>query len=288
MHRTYRWEIAFFLITIGWGATFVTVKDAVAIAPPLLFMAIRFSISAALLGLVGPRSVLTLSRRQLLIAAVTGVFLFSGYAFQTAGVQYTTASNAGFITGLFVVCVPLFGAIALRRLPSLATLTGVLLATAGLFLLSRPTGGFPNKGDLMILGTAASFGVQILVVGRFAAEIPALAFASVQLAVVGVCSAAGALLFEPLVGLSDGTVWMAVVVTVLVATTIPFWVQAAGQRHVPPTRAAIIFTGEPVFAALFGIWIQNDPVTAAGAIGAALILSGMLVAELLAPEREAV
>jgi drug/metabolite transporter (DMT)-like permease len=288
VRRTYRWEIAFFLITIGWGATFVTVKDAVAIAPPLLFMAIRFSISAALLALVGPRSLFALSRRQLLIGCVTGVFLFSGYAFQTAGVQYTTASNAGFITGLFVVCVPLFGAIALRRLPSVATLFGVALATAGLFLLSRPSGGLPNKGDLMILGTAASFGVQILVVGRFASEIPPLAFASVQLGVTGILSGAGSLLFEPHVGLGSGTVWIAVAITVLVATTIPFWVQAAGQRHVPPTRAAIIFTGEPVFAALFGTLVQHDPVTVAGIAGAVLILSGMLVAELLAPEREAV
>ena len=288
MHRSYRWEIAFFAITIGWGATFVTVKDAVAIAPPLLFMAVRFSIGAALLAAARPRDVFRLDRRQLGLAALTGVFLFLGYAFQTAGVQYTTASNAGFITGLFVVFVPVFGAIALRKLPSLATLGGVGLATAGLFFLSRPTGGFPNKGDVMILFTAASFAVQILLVGRYAAEIPAAGLAAVQLLVAGVASAIGTLVFEPHTGLDSPTVWTAVAITVVAATTIPFWVQAAGQKHVPPTRAAIIFTGEPVFAALFGVWLQDDPVTGAGVLGAGLILSGMLVAEILAPEREAV
>lgn len=287
MRRHYRWEIAFFLITIGWGATFVTVKDAVAVAPPLLFMALRFSIGGALLAIARPRDVFGLDRRRLGIAALAGIFLFIGYAFQTAGVQYTTASNAGFVTGLFVVFVPLFGAIALRKAPSPVTLAGVGLATVGLFLLSQPVGGFPNKGDVMILCTAASFAVQILVVGRYAGEIPSVALGAVQLIAVGLCSGVASLLFEPFTGAGDATVWTAVAITVLAATTVPFWIQAAGQRHVPPTRTALIFTGEPVFAAIFGVWLQDDPVTTAGIAGAVLILAGMLVAETLSPEREA-
>ncbi|HJT38558.1 MAG TPA: DMT family transporter, partial [Actinomycetota bacterium] len=139
-HRieTDRWELALVGIAVIWGATFTVVKDAVARMPPFLFIGIRFALAAGVLAIVGAFNGLT--KREARLGAITGFALFAGYAFQTVGLQYTTASNAGFITGMFVVFTPVIGAIVFRRLPSTAASLGVILATGGLVLLAMPSG----------------------------------------------------------------------------------------------------------------------------------------------------
>jgi drug/metabolite transporter (DMT)-like permease len=287
MRRRYAWDIALLLITVGWGATFVPVKRSVEIISPMPFLGIRFALAAAVLAAVRPASLRRIGRVEALGGIICGVLLWISYATQTVALQYASVANVGFITGTYVVMVPVFGAIALRALPSAAAAGGVVLATAGLWLLAGPSGDHFGKGELLTILTAASFAVQILIIARIVERIDTVAFTIAQLAVVAVCSgfaSAGA----QTAGLGRGVVWQTIVATAVVATAFAYLVQAGAQRVLSPTRVAIILAMESVFAAAFGAWLEHERIGAAGWLGGALIVGGVLLAELLAPPREAV
>jgi drug/metabolite transporter (DMT)-like permease len=283
----YRWELALIGISVIWGATFTVVQDAVKKMPPVLFIGIRFALGASVLAAAGAFKGLT--RRELQLGALTGLALFGGYVTQTVGLQYTTASNAGFITGMFVVFTPVIGAAVFRRLPSAAAGAGVLLATIGLVLLAMPRGFHVRRGDEYELLTAIIFAVHILLISRLGKDVPAVRFAGVQIATAGLL----ALIVSGIEEHSgfpagDAGVWFAIAITGIFATAVAFLVQTRAQQELPPTRTAVILTAEPVFAGVFGFLVAGDRLSARGYAGAGLILAGILVAELLAPSDEVV
>lgn len=284
--ETYRWELALIGIAVIWGATFTIVKDAVARMPPFLFIGIRFALATGVLAVVGAFKGLT--QHELKLGAVTGLALFAGYAFQTVGLQYTTASNAGFITGMFVVFTPVIGAIVFRRLPSTAAGLGVILATGGLVLLAMPSGFHLRKGDALEVMTAITFAVHILLIAGLGKEIPALRFAAVQIGTAAVLALAWSGIGEHQLGHPDAGTWFGIVLTGVLATAVAFLIQTRAQQQIPPTRTAVILTAEPVFAGIFGYWIEGDRLGARGYAGAVLIVAGILVAELFAPAEEIV
>lgn len=286
MRARYRWELALVGVCAIWGWTFVLVRDAVARTPPFLFLTLRFAVAAVVLASVGAFS--GLRRADVRVGVVTGCALFAGYATQTVGQQYTTPSNAGFITGLFVVFTPLLGALVLRALPSFASVAGAALATGGLFLLAAKEGLRLARGDVLILVTAVAFAAHILLIGRLGRTIPAKRFAAVQIATACVASAIWSGVAERVAPGSSGTVWTAIVVTGVLATAAAFLIQTRAQQEIPPVRTAVILTAEPVFAGLFGFLLAGDRLGARGYAGAALIVAGILAAELFAPDREAV
>lgn len=265
--------------TVFWGATFLVVKEAVAHVPPFEFLALRFGIATLVLGALWRRSVRgPLPWRALL---VVGTALACGYAFQTLGLVYTGATNAAFITGLYVVFTPTIGALLYRRLPAASAAAGALLATTGLVLLSlRLVAGRPtfSLGDLLVLVCAFGFTGHILALGHFAPRTDVRTLAVGQLAVA-------TLLFAALVPVEDAVVprgaevWSAIAFTALGATAFGFAVQTWAQRRLSPTRTAVILTMEPVFAAVFGFTVAGERLSARGWAGAALILAGMLAVE---------
>ena len=278
-------ELALIGVAAVWGYTFPVVKDAVEELPPFEFIAVRFTIAAAVLTVPFRRELARLRRPHLLAAAGAGVALFAGYAFQTVGLQRTQASNAGFITGLFVVFTPILTAVVLRRPPSRGSMLGVTLATAGLFLLSFGPGGFVfGSGEALVLGAAVSFAVHIVVLGRFSAEIPTGALTVVQLWVTATLASVSMLAVETPAPIVTGSAWFAIGVTALFASAAAFFIQTLAQRSVSPTRTALILVSEPAFAGLFGFLLLGERLTAIGWTGAALILAGMITAE-LAPQR---
>lgn len=268
-----------------WGFTFPVVKDAVEIVPPFQFLAVRFGIAAAVMTPLFWRGLRRFSARQLAVGAGAGVALFAGYAFQTVGLQYTTASNAGFITGLFVVFTPLLTAVILRRLPAGAAVGGVALATVGLTLLSFTPAGFRfGFGDALVLLCALSFAAHIVILGRYSSELPSGPLTVVQLWTTAALSAWASLFVETPVDIQTRDVWLAILLTALYASAIGFFVQTRAQQVVSPTRTALILVSEPAFAGLFGYLLLGERLTLAGWAGAALILGGMVAAE-LAPAR---
>jgi drug/metabolite transporter (DMT)-like permease len=271
-------------VTFIWGSTFVLVKDIIEYVPPMLFVSARFAIGALALALLvtAMRRWRGLSWRELGWGTLTGVALGLGYVLQTVGLQYTTASRAGFITGLLVVLAPIMGVFVLRQMPDRWAMGGVLLAMAGLLMLAvvdtGGAGGGLNVGDLIVLGCAFAFAAQVVLVAKVSREYDPVRFTMLQVLVTGVLSVGGSLAFEKQVVMDAGA-WAGALFLGIMATAVGIGVQVAVQKYTSVVHASLIFTMEPVFAAVFGYWLHGDRLGPAGVAGAVLIVAGMLAAE---------
>lgn len=283
----YKAELGLLFVAFIWGVTFTTVKSALSGITPLFFLAIRFAIAFAFLALVYWRKWKTLNQSTLLAGLLIGLFLFAGYALQTVGLKYTTASNAGFITGLSVVLVPVFTVFLTRKAPPFACCLGVIMAVVGLGLLSFGDSLSLNKGDLLVLGCAVAYALHIIMVGIYAPRFDPALLTVIQIGFVAVASAIGGVLTEPLPRQLNEAVWFALLFTAIPATSLAFLIQNQLQRFTSANRTAIILTMEPVFAALSGVLLLNEVLTGRSLAGCALILSGMLISGWKQEEKEA-
>ena len=269
---------ALVLVTAIWGLTFVQVKDAVELYPLFAFLAVRFAIAAAVLAPPARRPLRTLTRRGWVAGVGLGLLLAAGYALQTAGLERTTVSNAGFITGLYVVFTPL-AAVALFRVRIAAIVwAGVALSTAGLGLLSG-VGGGDGLGDLLVLAGSAAFSLQIVLMERYAPRYDAVAFTFVEMLAAFAGFAVVAVALGQIELPRGWTVWGALLVTGVFASALGFLVQTWAQQRTSATRTALAFAMEPVWAAIFGFWLAGDRLGAVAWVGAVLIMAGIVVAE---------
>ena len=270
--------LALIAVTAVWGVTFVQVKDAVDVYPLFAFLAIRYAIATGVLAVVGGRRVLTLGRSGLAAGAVLGGLLGLGIGLQTAGLERTTVSSTGFITGLYVVLTPLFGLVLFRTAVGLEVWAGALLAVVGLALLSGVAIGSPG-GDLLVLASAAAQALQILMVERYATRYDAVALTLVQMGACLVGFLAIALALGELEMPHGRTVWGALIVTGVFASALAYLIQVWAQRRISAARIAIVFSLETVFAGLFGYWLADDRLGWLGWGGCAIILAGIVLAE---------
>jgi drug/metabolite transporter (DMT)-like permease len=274
-------EAALIGVAAVWGLTFVMVQDAIALLPTMAFLAYRFIPAALLVALVFRRRLRALSGAGWRAGALMGIFLTAGYASQTLGLEETTASNAGFITGLFVVLTPILGAIFLRdRIPGIAWAAAGVSAL-GLFLLSGAGAQFTARGDGLVLLCAVAFAAHILVTARAVGEHDVGALLVVQLAVCGAICLAIAAVAGDLEAPRGATVWTALIVTSLVASALGFFIQTYAQQHAPPARTALILASEPAFAGLFGWLLASERLSALSWSGAALILAAIVAVEVV-------
>jgi len=291
-------DLSLLIVAMMWGCTFLIVQHAVRVLPPLAFNGIRFLGAAVLLALIITffyRSQWRdISGKMLLHSCLLGLFLFLGYAFQTVGLLYTTTSNAGFITGLSVVFVPFLALLLLKSPISRYTWISALLAAAGLYLLAfAGTALTLNKGDFLIFLCAVAFALHVAYTGVFAPRYSALPLAAMQMAVVGLLSLLSSLLFEdvgPLTQVADRllkpeVIW-ALLVSIGPTSAFAFWIQTVCQKYTNPSRVAVIFAMEPVFAALTGVTFGGEVLGAAAGLGCICIFAGMILAELKSAPRE--
>jgi len=279
-----RWLIDLSLVAVAliWGATFVLVKRALADVSTLLFLAMRFAVATAALVFV--------FRNQLRSGNISnglhggllaGACLFAGYVLQTFGLKYTSASKTGFITGLYIPLVPLFGSFFYRSLPQVAELTGIAIAFAGLALMTVERDLLSlSRGDLLVMGCAVAYALHILVLGRYAKSAEASVLAVTQIATAALLSAGSFWWVEPVRVRWSADVWIALAVTSLLATALAFSVQTWAQRWSSPTRTALILSTEPVFAWVTSYVVAGELLSRRATLGAALILAGILVVEL--------
>jgi drug/metabolite transporter (DMT)-like permease len=270
--------LALILVTAVWGVTFVQVKDAVDVYPLFAFLAIRYAIATGALAVVGGRRVLTLGRSGFAAGAVLGVLLGLGIGLQTAGLERTTVSSTGFITGLYVVLTPLFGLLLFRTRVSLEVWAGVVLAVVGLAMLSGVPVGSPG-GNLLVLASTAAQALQIVMVERYASRYDAIALVLVEMGACFVGFLAIALALGQLEVPRGWTVWGALIVTGIFASALGYLIQVWAQRRLSAARIAIVFSLETVFAGIFGYWLANDRLGWLGWGGCAVILAGIVVAE---------
>ncbi len=282
--KRWRADLALVLITAIWGSTFIIVKNALDSVGPLLFVATRFWVASL------PLALLVWMRRDKVRHAgsnailrdglVTGLFLTLGFVTQTIGLQTTEAGKAAFITGLYVVMVPLFAAVILRAPPSSNAVVGTILAAIGLGLITLNRALRLAPGDIWVLACAVAFAFQIIATARYTHRHSALLFTLVQLLTAALLTTLAALLFERPLVVPPAGAWPAILYVGLGATGLVFVLQTWAQRHTTPTHTALLFSLEPVFAVVFAVLFGGEALTPKEWAGAALILAGMLAAEL--------
>jgi len=265
-------------VTAIWGSTFVVIKDLTETIPVTDFLAVRFAIAAAGLWLLAPRSVARLSPELRRKAMVLGLAYGAAQLLQTYGLTIVSASVSGFVTGLYVVLTPVIAALLLRESIARATWLAVGLATVGLAVPSL--NGFAiGIGELVTALSAVGYAVHIVLLGAWSKPGQAVGLAVVQMAFIallcGVAALPGGITLP-----ATGTEWLVMLYVALAAGALAMVAQTWAQARLPSTRAAIIMTTEPVFAALFGITLDGDPVTPRFVLGAGLVLAAMYLAEL--------
>jgi drug/metabolite transporter (DMT)-like permease len=274
-------DLSLAAVTAIWGWSFVLVRDGVAGYPVFPFLAVRFTLAALVMGIALSPRLGRIDRATVWGGVLMGIFLFTGYAFQTWGLLYTSASHSGIITGLFVVFVPLLEAARRRKLPPAVTWAAAAVSTAGLAVLAEPwkNCGGVNLGDLLSVACAVVYAFHILVTAHQARLNDTGSLAAIQVATVAVM----AWLFSaPYLG----RVWpippvsqKAIVLTALLATAVAYFAQTACQKYTTPTRTAFLFTLEPVFAAFFAVLVGGEKASVPMVAGGGLVVAGMLLGE---------
>jgi drug/metabolite transporter (DMT)-like permease len=268
-----------------WGGSFLIVADAVSRYPLFGFLGWRFAVATIAFLVFFPRSLRLLNRENLKMGLLAGLFLTAGYVFQTWGlapVVGTTPARAAFITGLYVIIVPLLQAVILRRMPRKATIGGAAMALAGLWLLSASgLGAGWVTGDSLVAVCALAYSIHMIVLGATDDRHDTMALTLVQLATVAIVCSSISLAVERPAPPTDIVVWASIVFTGVVASALAFVVQTWAQRRIPPSRVALILVTEPAFGGLFG-WAAAGLAPISEVLGAALMLGGMIVSELVA------
>lgn len=283
-------DLGLMFCTILWGSTFVVVKNSLDHSSVFLFLALRFTLAGMIMALWRPRVFFSIEREEIFAGLRLGFFMFAGYAFQTAGLQYTSASNSGFVTGSSVVLVPLlFGIFWGHRLTAWVY-AGALAAGFGLYYLTIPAMGVAhlNRGDVLTFVAAASYAVHIILVSEYTKQHSASALSVLQvIACAGMAwimtGIAAAIRWQPVRFEPSWSLLVGVAVCAVFATAVAFSIQLWAQQYTTPGHAAILFTLEPVFAVLTSYVFLGERLAMRAIFGAAFVLAGILIAELLGP-----
>ncbi|WP_163100935.1 DMT family transporter [Peribacillus alkalitolerans] len=277
------------LVVFIWGATFVLVQDAISFLEPFSFNAVRFMMAFIILYiwfLARKKQTLGFSKPLLFAGIKMGIWLFIGYAFQTFGLLYTTPAKAGFITGLSVVLVPLFSLFVLKQKPHRNAVIGVIFAATGLYVMTAIQTSNVNMGDILVFFCTIGFAMHIITTTKYAGTYPALELTLIQILTVGLLSTAFSIGTEDFSRMFDVDTFIqpevlsALIITSVLATAFAFLAQTYFQSYTSPTRVALIFAMEPVFAAITSyLWI-SERFTAATLAGCIMIFAGMILAEL--------
>jgi len=280
--RTY----AYLALTVAaalFGMTFVFVKDVLAVIPPLAFVGWRFLIGAVVLLALGRPSGRSVWRD----GSIAGFVLFIGFAAQTIGLQSTSATNSGLITGLYVVFTPLIAAIAKRTSPAIATIAGASMSIVGLGALTLTQTLTLETGDVWTLVCAVAFALHIVILAYLAPRHKVVPFTAVQLAFVAFAGLALSALVEGSLSFPPSEAWPTLIATGLAVTAGAFLIQVWAQTIIGPSRTAIILAIEPLFAVVTAALVLGERLSVRGWIGAGLMIAGTYVVLVFAPPEDA-
>ena len=264
---------ALLAVAAAWGAAFVVMKPAIERQSVNSFLATRFVVAVVVMILLRPSVLRKINKEMLLKGSLAGLFLGTGYIFQTLGLARTGAAITGFVTGLYVVLTPLIAAVFLKEKIKAFTWFCVVLATIGLALLSL-RGWSVGIGEALVFVSAIAFAAHIVTLSKWSLGFDAYALTIVQLSIcallTGVISI-GQGYEKP----TDSGVWGVVIFTAVIATAVAFIVQTWSQAHMSSTKVAVILTMEVVFAALFAVAFGGESLTLQVSIGGAMVLLAM-------------
>ncbi|HZZ86446.1 MAG TPA: DMT family transporter [Anaeromyxobacteraceae bacterium] len=275
-------DLALLILTLFWGTTFLLVHDLVAHTPPGLFLFLRFGLAVLALGAAALWRRDRLTPGLLKHGLLLGLFLYAGFVLQTFGLRYTTPSRAGFLTGLAVLAVPFLGRFLLGRKVLLASWVGVGFAVAGLLLLTRPFGAAPSGdvrlGDALTALCSVAFALQIVYTSEWSRQHPVALLTLVQVGVTFLGAAVLAALEPGPARVGPGG-WPVIAFTGLGMTALAFFAMNWAQRRTTAIRAALIFSLEPMAAALFSHFYGGEPLGPFDWAGGGLIVAGVVAGE---------
>ncbi len=275
-----RAEMFLLAITIIWGSTFVLTKFILESASPFLYITIRFGIASILFTILFFNKIKTINYESVLKGSVLGILLFIGFATQTIGLQYTTASKSAFITGLMVVFTPLFQVLIEKKAPKLGNIIGVVLVAIGLYFLTSPQGSEFNFGDGLTLICAITFGLYIVYLNVYGKTCDPAHLSFMQFIITTLMAAIIIPFFEePFLQLSPNFVLNLIYLSIM-PTVLALYIMAKYQRFTTPTRSAIIYSAEPPIAAIFAFYVIGERLGLSGIGGGVLIFIGLLFSEL--------
>ncbi len=273
-----RAELFLFATTFIWGSTFVVVKAGSENISSSLFIALRFGIGAIIFAIFLSKQLNTITIQTLKKSTILGLMLGVGILIQNFGLYHTTASKSAFITGLMVIFTPIAQLIIERKPPKLGNLLGIVTVTYGLYLLTSPTGSEINFGDILVFIAALIFGVYIVYLDMFSKTENVLHLSFLQVTITTL-TAMIILPFEALRFIPSTQLIVSLLYLGICATVFTTYIQTRYQKDTTPTRAVIIFTIEPVIAAVLAYFFLDEMLGIAGIIGASLIVAGILVSE---------
>lgn len=275
MRKQLKGDISLLLVTIVWGTSFPIMSIALKDIPPYSFIAIRYALAGIILGVFFIKRFKDINLKTIKGGVFVGAALGFGVILQALGLVYTTPSKSGFITGLNVILVPIFIAALYKKLPDVKTMVGVVVSVVGLGLMSISGTVGINAGDVLTMFSAVAFAVQIILVDKYAGNVDAALLTIIEFLVIAIMGAVPALFIEGFKMNINSFALGSIIYTALFCTILAYGVQNVAQAYTTPTHAAIIFLAEPVFSAIFSVFI-GDKLTGRTFWGALLILLGMI------------
>lgn len=286
-HRQLIGAAGILAVAAVWGSSFVFMKNSLDYITPLWFLACRFLLAAVLMWLLMLRRGGKPSRKALRAGLMVGLPLAAGYYVQTLGLMRTTVGNSAFITGVYVVFVPLLGWFFTRRIrPSQVVLGFATLVALAVFALDGELR--VSRGDLLVLSSTVMYALHFLVLDKYTLHYDSLTLATLQISFAALLTLSGALVVEPLPTAASfpPLVWGTLLYTAALATAAAFFIQTAAQRVLPPTTASVLFTSESLFGAVFGVMLLEESFLPRQLLGAAMMIGCMVASVLLAPQRD--
>ena len=289
-------ESALLFTTVIWGGTFAIIKTALGSISPMMFLSFRFSIATMLFLPFVYGRLKKLDRSSIKGGVILGLLYFGGFAAQTIGLNYTSATKSAFITGTFVIFTPIFQIIIEKKLPSKGNIIGIILVAGGLIFLSgrgthfldiiHELGTNFNVGDYLTLVCAIFYSLYIVYLDIVSKKFDNLSLVFMQIAVTAIGAIAGAIIFQASgietsrFILNNGVIF-AVIYTSLLATILTTTLQTKFQKYTTPAKAGIIFSFEPIFASIVAFFLLSEKISNFGLLGCIFIFCGLLISEVM-------
>ncbi|MDA3811385.1 MAG: DMT family transporter [Spirochaetaceae bacterium] len=268
------------LVSIIWGGTFAVIKTGLANTTPLMLLAIRFGFSFILFSAFYYKKFSYFGKRTIINGIILGILMFLGYAAQTVGLKYSSASRAGFITFTFALFVPFLQFYILKKKPVIGNIIGLIIVFIGLWIISKPANGAINIGDFIMLGAAVAYAFFIIfldVINRV--ESPAL-MTAIQFFITALLSLIFSFILEdPYINLTADFIY-SIIYLVILGSVFCLYIMNLYQKDTTPMKAVLIYSLEPVFGVIFAIILLNESFSIREIAGSLLILCGVLISEL--------
>ncbi|MCT4594816.1 MAG: DMT family transporter [Anaeromicrobium sp.] len=283
MNRQLKANIGLLVVAILWGTTFIYTKDVLYAMETFNFLAVRFFIASFSCMAVFYKTFIQIDRDTIKSGLIVGIAMFLAYAFQTVGLNFTTASKSAFISGLAVVIVPMISSIILKKRPPNGSIIAAFISIIGLGLLTLDGNLELGRGDILTLICAFGFASHIVSVSTYAPRVNPINLTIVQLLVVAILSLIASFIVGTPVMPQGTYVWSRILFLAIVCTSGAFIIQNLAQKNTNASHAALILAGEPLFAAIFAFIILGEILPFRGFVGGMLILFSMIISEVKLP-----